>query len=683
MIPPPVILMSGGSGSEPVGPNYLTISESVQTLVAETWNFGDRTPSTIGDIYPSVIFDSQERTLCSTAMPWNSNYVCHGGIIYYDQYGLYPAHIETTQKQSDPDRHLYPAIVENNSGDIITVQEGQHIGAPRSYKGPADLSKFIISGPTGLNLVARPQMYKLSSGFALLYQQDEQDIYVTTCDEDGTNWTTARLVVLSSGARIYFDPVIGSYKPDADGWYYFTVEPHFSSGAFVRVSYLLKTQDFVTFSNYQETHSFVSTTISGITQSDLGINGYSVVTGSVEIGLGAYCVDTDSNIFRVEFRQAGDTTLNTWRWNGSAWVSNTSVTTHNFVGSGWDGNRGCLKYAFVRGSRLYLIATISNGTVGKPHLMYTEDLGLNWVDEGDMLPGISEVVGYYSIMGPANINDVPDNKNFIFYASEGVLTGITAQFADMYIIKAAFGTIQSEVSRPAATPVTAINDISGAKYIYETDNMSGTNFVDKSSVGRVVTSVGTPTLTSGEQIYNGTNQANVPTAAGFDDSEATIVIVGRPKDVLTGTVRYFHSWSLSSANDRFCMVGTQIGFGPRWAFTSNSEPSFVCYGVDNVHDDAFKIFVYKIDGKHIRFYVNGKEANKVYDFSGNMQSKGLWNSVLGDNANRIASLDRSSSDSYSAVGIKADAYWGRILTIVEQRSLEQFLATKYSITLEG
>jgi hypothetical protein len=668
--------------SAPTPSNALTFEGTSTVLSKSTYLIGDRAPGSVQESNYLIWRDGV--SVLSYPYLWNGTYGGYGLMLKYDEKnGFHTAPIGITQKGGGADRHLQPSIGMHDDGTILVLHENDHIEDINVYHGSADLSAFTKRPQIEANS-SRYQIYKISSGYAVIYQDNENDAVVQTCDVDGTNWSEKKFITTGGGAstRMYLHKPYGQ-DADENGWYYIDLRPVYSSAPNNRMKCLLKTQDFETFYNMAETATIVAGSTAR-TATELHVDGFAYIgiyNGTAEVGFTCSGISSEGDYFSFSIDTSNPGTpgtIITTRWNGSAFVSNTCNTGFDIQPPLPSVTAANPTWCFIRSmNEIYLIVGID----GKPHMLKSTNQGTTWSDLGDML---SDRSGYYTLMGPANANEIPDNRNFVFYFSEPVFDAVTPVAADLYAVRAAFGTIQPETPTAYTTSLTNISDISGARFIYEADDFDNTvtGFFDKSGNGRTGGKVGTPTLSSGAVTFNGTNQAiEISSPTDFNaDTKFTFTTVAK---LNSGSAGYLISFAVTSSNSAFCWIQL-TDVGATLFFRSAGASETITVPVATFDSSVYTIFTVQGDGAHYRFYVNGVE--KPYSFTvgsgvGDMINNGKWASLIsGMNRVRLAGLGRQSPV-YSPVSIKMAAYWPSVISRENRKKLENFLSTKYSISI--
>lgn len=652
-------------------PGEISIEGFSTVLGKATYAAGDRAAAEIYMQNASLWIDG--KSILSYPFIWNGGFSGYGALTYYDERNsYYPTHVGITRKGSSPDRHPYPVIGRNDDGTILVLQEQAHVGDMMVYHGEGDFSKFVEK-PTQTNLCARITMYKISTGWAVVYQYNQDDIVVQTCDPDGTNWSsTLTIGDFTSSSRGYPAAPFGN-QVDDNGWYYLTITPFYTSGFGVKVKFLVKTQDFVTFSNYQETHSF--TAGSPLTDAQFQTNGYAYIgVYNAEVtyyGTLSGGITPDGEFFGI----SSDSTypsdgLITSYWNGSSWTQNTytlpsDMTSPNAV------DQTIPMWMLCRSANdIYLCLSIG----GKPHLLWTGNLGVSWTDFGDMLP---DRAGYYRMVAPQNALEIPTNRNFAFFFCEDVFDNVTPVQADIYAVRASFGQLQTETPQPFTTTGSSLTEITGADFVYGTDDYDGTvtGFYDKTGGGRTGTKVGTPTVVANEMVFNGTDQSiAVSTPGDLSDDQFTFACVARHN---SGGNAYILAHAVSSSTTAFCYVAlTTTGLTVFWrspSGTSNTVTVTTTF-TSTVHN----VIVVTGDHSHYRIYINGIEQVQTYVIGagiGDLALLGNWSSdVASMNSVRIGGIGRSGPVFSSPAITTEIAYWPRVLSTAERKKAENILS---------
>jgi len=672
-----IIKFDWWAGNTTLPDTELSLNPVSQVLPKAEWLSGDSSPR---DLFSSKnILYVNGKTFVNYVHKWTTGEGAFGRLIVYDKNnGIYPAGIETTKKGGEGDRHLMAVIGRNDDGTYVVLEENKHVENINVFYGSSDFSSFVEQ-PTITSLASRHNLFKTASGWAILHQYNQDELYVNTFASNGTGWGTAQMIIDgTSSSRTYMQRPIGADK-DANGWYRFIVMPFYTDGAIIHVKFVIKTQDFVTFWNEQESHSF--TAASPMTDATLDANNYEAIgraNVTAEYDPGGSCISNAGKLYIFSWSgTSGDGIIKTTTFKSGAWQTTTTNT-------GLDIRKPTGAHTTVRfwscirnETDIYLMVTVT----GKPHLLKSTNEGTTWTDLGDMIPDQSSI---YSGQGPFNTLEIPDNENFVFVFNENLFDDTIPVLADLYVVRAAFGTIQAETSSNYTTSLTAINDIAGARFIYEADDYDATvtGFYDKTGGGRTGTKVGTPTLSSGAVTFNGTNQS-IAVTNPLDFASDTQFTYSCVVKVNSGTAHLFSGAVTSSAT---AFVSIQLTATNLIVFRRSPSGTAETIQVNSMPIDGtiYNIFTIQGDGSHYRLYVNGVEMNKTYTIGsgiGDLIKNGLWmGSVAGMNSVRLSGLGRSGP-SFSATSYKEAAYWPSVINRTNRKKLENFLSTKYSIAI--
>jgi hypothetical protein len=668
-------LSQGAGGGAAQG---IDLGASVQTFSAADFKAGDRTGGEIASSPQAVYVGG--KTLFAYPMKWDGIYSTMGLMAVYDKNnGYYPAPIEISAKGAEVDRHMTPKIAVREDGTFLVVHERTHSANIFAHPGAADLSKFPIQ-PVVTATAARHNLYRTASGWALIHQQADDNLSVFTLNADGSTWSASSQILTSTSAsRPYPARPFGPLGA-INGKFYIIVIPQYISDANFRVKFVLVTEDFVTYTNIAGGGAITA----GTPVDYAGLNtlgGYVAVgatNGTVNHGNMATVLTPLGELFIFSLDQSGasTSTLITTTYEGGVWVHRTCVTSFTFSApNAVDTN--IPSWAAARSSaEIYLMISID----GKPHIIKTIDKGTTWSDiTGDMLPGKT----YYRGQGPFNTHDIPDNENFaIFFIQDGY-DNVSSKVLDMYAVKAAFGTLQTETSTPFTDTLTALSDIAGARFIYESDDWDSTvtGFFDKSGNARTGAKIGTPTVVSGAIAFNGTNQGieiGTPGDFGPDDHFSFSAVA----KWVSGTGFLFAFSTLGQANRRCNIMLSATG-----ATVTKLDVGATRFEANVVYDStAFHIIQVDGDGRHYRVYVNGVEMIKDYSIAESnanflMSLNGSWcNEITSGNSARIASVNLTT-DLWGAIQLKEAAYYPSVISRTDRKKQLNFLAAKYGISI--
>jgi hypothetical protein len=682
-----LLLINGLVGTKLAASAGLTLDTEAQIFTAESPDyFGTDDRRFNVNMEPGMVFDvDNEETVFTMARPWNSTYLAYAGLWKWSSlYGAYPAFIDIGESQA-ADNHLTPGIVKTST-EYCVFQEDTHKGNLDWFKVPFDLSSSVKQSTKTGNF-SRVGIRKLGTDdFLLLHQNGTFNVAKTPFD--GSTIGTPVEILTSATKRIYPTRPYGPEK-DSDDWFYIPFShTEADPGAAFPAQGLFKTQDWTTFYNIDETDSFTAgETLTNIKNPALK---YIYLGDSDDVSLavnlsGTTCIDADGNFFDVTILPDSNEITTTY-FNGSAWVQNVFEPDGTIAGldvTGFSDSTNTTWCIFLRGGILHALIRMVDGSFYKFHLFKSTDSGFSWTDHGDVTPGVD--VNIYRAMVPLNLYDVPNNVNFPIGSSEYVYAGSPGQFGDFYITKAAFGSLQEMESFEYTDQYNSMSEFPSLYCGFESDdvNISGGTTIsqlnDKSGNARHATAVGSPALTSGEIVCNGTSSAfQMDSLASTINghSKATICFVGR------GTLPWIFCLGKSTDDNVFCTTRvTTSKFSVAYRVGSALN-TLSTNGVGSDISSADHIYRYQIDGLAVRVWIDGIEQNKTFSIAGTGFSTllGKWGGLSSPNRLGIGVL-RRSTNTFSAMTFRALSYAPVAYTEEEGMKAENFLADKYGITI--
>lgn len=650
------------------------------------WQSHDRFPNFPTEPGMYYVPETKE-TVTSTCKPWTSFFQSYGGLLRYSAiYGHYPAFIDIGEKQNDIDRHLTPSLMVGTDF-FHMIQEDSHIGNIDHFKVSKDFSKSVKANTvTGLFARLQPRRTGVDE-FVVVAQQNDSHVY--TIEFDGTSFGTPFELITSS--RRAYPCIPYGQEVDKDGWHYLPIAVTSSDESFYTVKILLKTKDFVTFYNKPETHSFTG----NISLASLMVNADNWVyignysTGTDQLYLVTSCIDNHGNFFDITIIN-GSNTITTTYWNGSAWAQNNFTPTETIADLSVVSrpDPSAILYCFKRHESLYAFIRVVDGSYYKFHCFESTDYGATWINHGDLTPGVNKDI--YRCAGPININEIPTNTNFPIYSSEYVFDNDGGKQAEFYLVEAAFGEISATMPLTYTDKYNYIKDFPDALFGFESDSVttSGSNItglIDKTLNGNAPTLVGTPQLTSGHIVNNGTSNGfalNGLAATLAGHSEFTMFFYGQSSSANGG----FLTLSKSSDNNVYGIVGLRNNATDDRKFIFNYR---VSSGGGDIMQTGFdpalsgnNLITVQCDGRGVRWWINGREQNKKYITGGLLEHIGKWGTGLSaPNRVGIGVLQRGSNAFYQLTW-DALVYVPRAYTTEERMKAENYFADKYSITLD-
>jgi hypothetical protein len=669
----------------------LAVEATVTTFAGTSYYWQDRTPNL--SFETSVLFDSvTQRTFLSSAMPWTNFYVSMGQLFFFDaQSGYYPTTIQTTEKQSEVERHLTTALTPPlDNGKIYILQEENHNGILELWGGTIKdgfTKKQTLAGP-----YSRFTTYKTSpTEFVAVCQKNSDDIAVLFFDPVTETLTNEKVVLTHYlSHRLYPYKPPGAYK-DPHGYFYMGFTPADNTDGY-KGQRIAKTKDFITWTNIPETHSF-NISSGPTTWFSLNGNNYEYVPYAAKMGDVISVLTPEGKFYGLRCDETtGDLTLNFYNDAGTVVnkaVNIPGVTVANQAVTGLLNGGACDNgWAFARNGALYFAIRIVDGSYYKFHIFKTSDEGDSWTDLGDLTPGVNEHI--HRCKGPENIGNVPDNTKFPIYSCKYTFDNVSGKLTDVYSSLASFGPAPSPGPTYNTSTLTDIDDLTWT-FAYESDDvvLSGSDITqlnDKSGNGRHAIAEGTPSLSSGAIITSGNEGFDLPFYTDvLNDTAFTIAMVIKMASTNFTTVLSFSDEATTtnnvylSLNNPTLLNNALSVIKQNNASTGSNRLVVTSEAVFNSTDYA--ICIITGNSRHWRIFTNGKEDKKTFISPGQMSFMGNWlASMSGIDNGKIGILKRTSS-TYTPIHFKALAYSNAALSFEDRQKLEKYFADKYSITL--
>lgn len=344
------------------------------------------------------------------------------------------------------------------------------------------------------------------------------------------------------------------------------------------------------------------------------------------------------------------------------------------------------------GTILYGIFRRVVGGFNKPYLYKSEDLSDSWTEIGDMLPGINKNI--YSVTLPYNYNEIPNNKNFIIFFNSAADPTNT----NLYIIRAAFGTIQTDDNANPYDDVTAYteseyNALLARSYFIESGKITNTGTtlltaIDQSPSAQDMTVVGTPQIdnatTPTKVTFNGTNQRGVIPITGLTTaSEGMIIIVAKGVDGVTS-----HMVSAANTGNTNRWLGWGKGSNDVTRIVKNTS-DFAIEGTTDV-SDAMHIFVWLhqnglgVGGTDVLHFLDGRLQDRVVTTGTSTTEGTFFDAIpLGLQNISIAALVRSGAPVFYGLEVKHVGIATSPMNYEQLRKSLKLLSNKFGITLQS
>lgn len=470
----------------------------------------------------------------------------------------------------------------------------------------------------------------------------------------------------------------------------FTVTGRTNAGIWFR-KYLIR-GDFEsgtqTYYNWDESFSKSSQ----LTASELNANFlyYSTTDNTEQAWVPSPALDDFGNFYDMTGDGAGGLEFVYWLTGDSS----PTIKTASFpnIEDAGDGQNGPVMLMFATSTDA-VYAIIGRDSLGfrKPFLYRTENLGDTWEEIGDMLPTVNDSIK--TVLIPHNYKQIRNNKNFII-----CFVGYEAPtFANLYILRAAFGTVQTTDDGNPYDDVTAYseseyNALLVRSYFIEAGKVTNTGTtlntaIDQSASAQDMTTAGSPVMdhatTPTYVTMDGTNDRGIiPTTGLTTATEGMIIVVADGADA---TTQHMVSAANTGATNRWLSWGKSSTDVTRHVKNTNE---FQIRGLDDV-SDAPHIFVFLhqngngTGGTNVLHFLDGKLQKRDIE-TGTTGAEGTF---LGDIPSGISNISvgalvRNTSAFYNMriyhVGIATSP-----MSYEQLRRSIKFLSNEYSITVSS
>ncbi|MFO0451343.1 MAG: hypothetical protein ACK52I_22260 [Pseudomonadota bacterium] len=600
------------------------------------------------------------------------------------QKGIYPASVEVSKYQGEVDNHL-TAKIYADANKIYAVQEFRHGINQEIWIADKDNWNFQ-QGNTLVGDVRRGIFYpRIGAGFRMTVQINTgQDLGFI--EFDGTNWSAVQPLILIEqvGKRLYPYAPFGQYYSN-NGWDYI-IMANGTSGGFEEF-YEFKTQDWITFYNRTQTHSFVPS-VSTPNTSVLRANGYKIcgVQNSVN-NLADYhsCIDNSGNVHHL-FYQNYNNEMYYIKHNGVSYVQ--TLVSWPLPISGYSTpvitDDPALQWMQARNGKIYAIVRCQVGGFYKAYLFQSTD-GLTWTTIGDIFPHTNETID--RCYGPQNV--IPDNINFAFIGCKGTYQSVANNTTDVYVRTASWGSItpyvQDTFDLTYATKSAMLADIGFSMYYDTTDvDLSAdvvTELNDQSGNANHATTVGNAAHIEGGAIKTyGSSYFSIANFSAFrTNTQFTFVTVARKVN---------DAWLLSFGDTgaQFQYLGLRLVMGRvlNYLYNITSVSSDQISGYGQLVGIDYAIIVVTCNGKHLRIFVNDVEVNKEWNDSAPAAAvrwANGYNAAL-DNM-LIGAAITSQIIAYTPLDFKCWGYKNAVISDTQRRRLFNHLASVYGINLRS
>lgn len=632
---------------------------------------------------------------------------------------LHPTGVGDTHVQ--PAFGFFPDPTDSDIEKIYITQERTHLSPFYVYKGiNGDYSRFTTAFQIGVNLAYTNILTKVDGHPIIVCRGgdtasgDANHTYAI-CVVDSTNYfegldtATPRQITQKEGQGLWHYPylpfghqrwgnkffiLISRRTGQADGGTTPTPITNESTHKF----YLVVTEDFINFENYQSAHglpgAFTHDTGGGLlTGTILQTNYQYHATNATAIQGRVQCagMSSEGRFYAICGTPDGDGTYlfiyydhitggvikkpisipDMWEWDLDL---PTNSFYHLMVMS--ESDIRCIMYKNIGGFR-------------KVVLIKTVDKGDSWVELGDMIPEITDQDMVVDL--PNNVMTIPRDKNFPAFFSY-VVDGPTDNRVVIGKL-AAWGDIQPM----SGESVTAASDMN-----YLTFNRRHYKCVD-ASITRSGNNVTALTDLFGNGNATGVNnpQWNGSDTITMLAGSSRHFIIGSSTDVVNAdvftilavvkmvpaTAAVIFNCSVNSASNQY--VELLVGADGYVYYRCTDTNTGTFYGSDNIDDGEFHVIGMSVDGRAggpVHLYVDGRLQYVRTTMTNDQAGWGVVGQgpngvgTSGANVARIASRDLSTTDVYYSFDFKEMVMWNAVLPWTTLRSKMKKLCDDHSIT---
>lgn len=547
-----------------------------------------------------------------------------------------------------------------------------------TFRNRLNTHSFTAGAGTFTITTARDNGYKVAGEESSIYNLGDHCEYV---EADGTphimymedyhnelyyikhNGTTWEKILLNSGGLFAGYP-ISSYT-DKDNPYEITSTPDSAT---------------IPTSNPTTVTVTVGTGVSRLTELiNVGGKRVQLVKGSNRIVMNLTSYDPVTGVME------GDST---GLQEGSGTLSGWSVRTAGVV----DGVTN--QFVFVRNEKLYVcVRVILPDTYRRLYLFESSDFRSASVGNPptftfvkDLTPGITNVDVHKSKL-PENINEFPDNENFVIWSCKAVYDSLYQRTGTNWCLECSFGTITATERTFDATPYTnraaELTDI-GWRQGYSVDDVvesggSITQVTDITGNGKHITPNNAAVYKQDGAIKTyGSGHLPLPNPTDFrPDTAFSLMCVARK----IGN-SYLISGGHPSDVQQYMGIKTKVGGSVKYNHRTTAGAIDEVDGYIRLIGDEYAIIAVTSNGKHLRFYINGIESNKSFSDDA-PKSLVRWFNYLNTNLNNVLIGARISgtTNEYTPVDLKEWRYKGSLITYDQRTKLEKTWAAQYGITL--
>lgn len=592
------------------------------------------------------------------------------------------------------DTHVIPIVGVNAAGHIYCMQQQPNSYIIDNYKSqaPDDWEDFAEVAADVATTMMYVNLLKKADGNYAIWNRRTVDyhagIAVSTAELEtwGTNTQVTNRTIANT--RHY---ITTPSNPKVGTWFYTQITRRFDTSLNWVDYFILKTQDFATFFNWEGTTSATLPTLTADASLDANFvffNGLDTEQHCTPVS----CMSPQGSFFCVIKDDAGDHILIRRNLADTAW-ENIAITIPDLadmasIGSDPQGS-AAMEIVAYSDSNIELICRVDEGAFSRPQRWKTIDRGDTWEFIESPFSTIND--NFHMVSYPRNILDIPNDRNFVLIASG--YSG--AASSNVYLKRAAFGAVQPE---PGYTPpaITILDDIPDLLIEYEMtpSKMTVTGSVvntllDQSGNGRNANTAGSPLHNGVDEItWDGVNdRADLPGSGIITLNKGTIIGVVRAAVLNQAFQVCAFTDSTNVTNSEYIICGSGGGVAANSATFAyfNGANGFSVVGQKAILDTAYHIIAYVIGNNKVSLYIDG-----VYQYhtlfsglfgTGILEAGKFCSSFTTINNITIGAMIRNTT-TYLAFRMKHYALYGRCLTQDQRHAAEIMLAAKYSLPLD-
>jgi hypothetical protein len=676
--------------------NYINISGAVKTVSATYSEASILSAAAL--LYAPNSFWADGKTYFSLQKNLSVSPFGQIGLVVYDeQLGLNRPQI-LGKPLASGDTHTRPSIYFDNNR-LYAIQENLHITPLDIYKSDYDneTESFTEQVEKIGTAMAYANIYKLSDGnFAIYFrfgngQPFDTKAYASVVKSTAgfASFGSEQQLTLRTTNNVYQYPTQPN-NGTVGLWHYGVLSERTGPGTdvFWYKYWLWKTQDFVTFYNYDGSFSKNVVSVSPLTEAELNTN-FAFYTGvnTKQYYSPATCLDNNGNFFAI-IGDGNQTGTYQFIYNlGSGFITNTfSITdskTTSDMGSDTQGG-AIVDITAYSSSEIEALVRVDEGTYTRIRRYRTVDFGVTWtlIDS----PFSTVNADFFFSCYPKNLQAIPLNRNFQIIGSEYAASGAV----NVHFVTSAKGAVQAVPGTRTYDTVADLNDLANCAVHYEVATGKITNtgttlnsLIDQSGNSRTGTPSGSPVIDNGTtptyMTFDGTNDLITISPTGLTSSTVgTFIFVMR-----VGATPRLLSFGNTADATKYINVSIVSNKGYFHAQSSGTNGIDVI-GQTSVNDANFHIVSICVRPNIVYIYIDGvrQQVEFANDAGTGRANVGrlYLSSISGINSFVLGALKRTTT-LFGSYDLKEFAYYSRFLSDEERYGAEVMLGTKHGITL--